>query len=436
MRTARAFLLVLFSAGVCAAGGVRFETGNGIRVRIEESHAVPMVVFQVLVEAGSRLDPPGREGLANLTADLLNEGTKRRSAREVARTVDAWGARFSTGADKDYAWLRMTTLRRHAEEAFALLAESMLEPAFSGAEVERRKEVLLGSLRAEEDDPASVALRTFEHALHGAGPYGHPVEGWPGSVSALDRDDVEAFYRRWYRPERTIVVAVGDITREDVEALVERHFGSWPRAEGEGAEVREPESTEPRTIVVDKPTEQAHIVIGHRGVSRRAPEFEALLVLNQILGGGAFSSRLFRSIRTEAGLAYAVYSELVSRKLGGSFRVVLQTKPSSVEEAIRTTKHELLEIRREGVSREELEDARRYLTGSFALRLDSNTELAGFLARSEFFGLGEDYVSRFVEKVNAVDRKLVAELAREFLHPESLFVVVVGPKDKIGEVGP
>jgi len=405
---------------------------NGIRLVVSEQHAVPMVIVDVAIDAGSRLDPPGKEGLANLTADLLTEGTFRRSAREVSDAVDFLGASLSSTGGVDYSSARLTVLRHDLETGLDLLADVLLRPSFPPGEVERRRDAILAAMKAEEDDPGAVARKLFLRTLFAGEPYGHPVEGWPESVRKLRRSDVQEFYRRWYVPSRAIVTVVGDVDAGEARAAVERYFGGW---KGESP-APPPYPTVPKraatTVVADRPLSQANIVLGHRGVARSNPDFYALSVMNYILGGGGFSSRLLNSIRTEAGLAYSVESFFTANKDPGSFQVVLQTKNVSAREAIVRARAEVERIRNEPVSEKELAEARQYLTGSFPLRLDTNAEIAAFLSQVEIYGLGEDYAERYAERIRAVTREDVQRVAQKYLHPDQLVLVVVGNSAETG----
>ena len=436
MRRLGIAVAALFLLTLPAQAGVpqvtRRTLSNGVRVQISEQHEVPALIVDVLVDAGARLDPKGKEGLASLVADLLTEGAGQRGAQQISDTVDFIGARFSSSADMDYASLGLTVLRKDLDVGLGLLADSLLRPSFPAKEIERRRDAILARIKAEEDQPGRVAGKAFRRALFGDEPYGHPVEGWPESVARLSAADIRQFYRAWYRPDRTIITVVGDIDADAAIAELEQRLKGWA-GESAASFVYPPfHAASAGTVVIDKPTSQANIVLGQRGVARDNPDFYALTVMNYILGGGTFSSRLFDTIRTKAGLAYSVTSLFTVNKDPGSFQVVMQTKSSSAREAIAKAREEIERIRNEPVSDNELRDAKKYLTGSFPLRFDTNLEIADFFSQVALYGLGDDYATTYADRISAVSEADVQRVAKQYLHPQDLILVVVGNSSETG----
>jgi zinc protease len=419
---------VLASASPLAAE--RRTLSNGARLVVSEQRAVPMVVIQLLIDAGSRRDPAGKQGLASLTADLLTEGTKKRSAKQISQAVDEIGAELDARADVDYATLSLTVLSKDLDRGLELLFDILLQPSFPEAEVVRRREAALAAIHAEEDNPGRVAGRRFLEALFGSEPYGHPTIGVPASVAKLTRADVSGFYGKFYRPDLTLISIAGDVTADAIAERLERGLRSW-RAGEQGPFVYPPSTVDrPQVVMVQKPLTQANVVLGHRGIARDDPDYYAVTVMNFILGGGGFTSRLMESVRIKGGLAYSVGSMFSVNKSPGSFQVVLQTKNASAGEAIQKACREIELIRQELVSEDELTGAKLYLTGSFPMRIDSNAKIAGFLAQVGFFGLGEDYADTYAARINAVSREDVRRVAQKYLRPEEMHLVVVGNLDE------
>ena len=425
-------LTLVFSSLVEAAGPAadRRTLPNGARLIVSEQHALPLVVLQVLVDAGARRDTRGKDGLASLTADLLTEGTRSRTASQIKEAVDFIGAGLDTSADTDFALLSLTVLSKDLDTGLGLLTDVLLHPTFPDAEVGRRREAALASIKANEDNPGNVAQRAFVEAVFRDEPYGHPVIGTAETVRRLTRADVEAFYKQHYRPDGTIIVVAGDVTAADVEQRLQQALAAWASRGAEPFEYPAPMAARPEAVRVEKPITQANILLGHRGVARDNPDYYALTVMNFILGGGGFTSRLLDNIRTKAGLAYSVASYLVAGKSPGSFQISMQTKNESATDAIARACAELERIRREPVSDEELADAKLYLTGSFPLRLDSTGKIAAFLAQVEFFNLGADYADTYVQRINAVTKDDMLRVARQYLHPDELQLVVVANLDQ------
>jgi zinc protease len=398
---------------------------NGATLLVSEQHNLPMVLVSILVDAGARRDPANLAGLANLTAQLLTEGTTTRTAAQIKEAIEFVGGALNAGAGTDYASISLQVLRKDLDIGLELMADVLLHPIFQPDELERRRESVLASIRAGRDNPSEVANRAFRRAIHGSEPYGHSVAGEEETVPRIRPRDVRELYQQYYRPTGAVVVVVGDITTAEAQQHIASALRDWQGAAG-GAFVY-PNQTRPdvRTVHIDKAVSQASIILGHPGIARDNPDFEAISVMNYILGRGGFSSRLMESIRTKAGLAYSVTSYFTLNKAPGSFRVEMQTKNESAADAIRLARAEVERIRTEEVSDEELDDAIRYLTGSYPLRLDSNANIADFVAQVWLHDLGFDYADRYIERVKAVKKEDVLRVAKKYLHPDDFVEVIV-----------
>lgn len=436
-RAAAAWWFVV--AAVCApAGGYalgpRVEQRflrNGATLLVSDQHSLPMVLVRVLIDAGARRDPEGLGGLAYLTADLLTEGTSTRSADQINEAIDFIGGSLGSSADMDYAYVGVRTLAKDLDAGLDLLSDALLHPAFAAGEIARRREAVLATIQAERDNPTTVAARAFRPALFGREPYGHPVHGTEETVRRIRDGDLRHFYEQFYRPGRALIIVVGDITADAAQERVERALSTWGGPAAPEFRYPAPASPESLRIRIDKPVTQAAVFLGHRGIARDNPDHESVTVMNYILGGGGFSSRLMESIRTRAGLVYSVGSGFAANKDPGIFTVVMQTKNESVAEAIALARAEIDRIRTEPVSDAELDEAKRYLTGNFPLRMDSNEKVAGLLAEFAFYGLGFDYPDRYVERVNAVTTADVLRVAQRYVRPEELIEVVVADLGKV-----
>jgi zinc protease len=411
----------------------RRELDNGLVLLTSEQRALPMISIELLIDAGARYDGGGQEGLANLAARLLTYGNKRRSALQISDTLDFIGASLSTGCSENLASISMTILKKDLSTGLALLAEVLTQSTFPQEEIERQKQSIVASLKAREEEPGDIAERRFAAALFPNSPYGRPVEGMVSSVRAISQKGLREFYERYYRPNRTIMAVVGDVTAEEIAEALNQTFSSWKKGEPGGKPLVPSATGAPTSIRVNKELTQANIIMGHEGVTRGNPDYYAIQVMNNILGGGGFSSRVVDSIRNERGLAYSVYTYFNADKSHGTFQFVMQTKNDSAREAMRIAREEIERIRREPVSEQELNDAKDFLTGSFPLRLDTNRKVANFLAQVEFFQLGLDYPDRYGDFIRKVTREDVLKVAKRYLQPEKLITVVVGNQNKIGE---
>ncbi|HEY3302633.1 MAG TPA: pitrilysin family protein [Candidatus Binatia bacterium] len=405
---------------------------NGLTVVTSEQKALPMVTLSLLIEAGSRFEPEGREGLANVAARLLTYGTKNRTALEISETLDFLGATLSTGCGEETASVSMTLLKKDLAAGLQLLAEILSASTFPQEEIDRQKQSVIASIRAREEDPGHVAQLKFIAALFPKSPYGRPVEGTADSVKRVDRPGLLEFYQKYYRPNHAILTVVGDVSHQEAIDRLGKAFRPWEKGAASVGPAPRPAAGAPTVIKINKDLTQANIILGHEGVPRAHPDYYAIQVMNYILGGGGFSSRLMESIRNQRGLAYSVYSAFEPEKYAGSFQVSMQTKNESASEAIRVAAEEIRKMREQGATEEELKAAKDYLIGSFPLRLDTNRKVAAFLSQVEFFGLGLDYPERYPVIIRAVTRQDVLRVAQRYLQPEKLIVVVVADQAKAG----
>lgn len=429
-------VLLLLVPGAGAALGptvVQDSLPNGAALLVSEQRNLPMVLVRVMLDAGSRRDPAGKAGLANLTADLLTEGTAKRSAQQIKEEIDFIGGSLGASADTDYAVVGLQVLRKDLDAGLDLLADVLLRPAFKADELSRRREAILASIRAAEDDPTTVANKAFQRALYGETPYGHPDEGTAESVPRITRGDVQAFFKTFYAPARAGIVVVGDISAAEARDRLGAALGGWNGAAPPAFAYPPLPPAAPQQLRINRPVTQAAIAMGNLGIERANPDYEMVAVMNYVLGSGGFSSRLMENIRTQAGLAYSVGSYFSASKSPGPFEIIMQTKTASVVDAIARTRQEMERIRTQPISDAELQEAKRYLTGSFPLRLDSNSKIADFIGQAWFYELGMSYADTYIAKVNAVTVADVQRVAQAYIHPERFIEVVVTNDDAKAE---
>ncbi len=410
----------------------RMVLPNKLVLLHSEERSLPFVTIQLLVDSGSRKDPSGQEGLANLVARGLLLGTSRRTATAINEELDFMGASLHASCGRDYAAVNFRALKKDLGRGMEIFLDALFQPAFPDEEVHRELEKTLAAIQAAEDQPEEVAEKVFRKNLFLSSPYAHPVEGTKESLPGITRGAMVQFYRTHYHPNNSILTVVGDITGEEVKAKLIPQLTKWPAGEIPEAPFKPSFASGPKSVKVDRPITQANIILGQAGVSRGNPEFYALTVMNYILGGGGFSSRLMREIRNQRGLAYSVASFFDPGKYPGSFQIVLQTKNSSAREAIALCRQEMERIRREQVSEEELEGAKKYLVGSFPMRLDTQGKLANFLTQVEYYGLGLDYPRKYSDLIRSVTREEVLRVAKTYLQPEKCILVIVANLKEAG----
>ena len=416
--------------------GVRQTLPSGLVWLFSEQRGLPLVTLNLLIKAGELRDPQGKEGLANLTAQLLSQGTKKRSSTQIAQELDFLGARFGARGEDDFALLSLTILKKDLGQGLALFQDMLFNPIFSPEEMRRKVSQLQASLKADEDDAGVVAARSFEKRLYGAFPYGHPAKGTMGGLAAITRKDLVDFHRLFYRPNNAILSVAGDLSLEEAQKWVSQIFGAW-----QGGPIPKlklpsiPPLDKPEEAIVNKDITQANVVLGNLGISRSNPDFYAFQVMNYILGGGGFASRLMSDIREKRGLVYSVQSSFDPGVEPGPFAVTLETKNSSAGEAVAQVVKEMERIRTTPVSEDELKDAKSYLIGSFPRKMDSLDKRAWLLNYVEFYGLGLDYPWRYPDLVKGLTQADIQKVAQKYLHPDRYLLVVVGKKAELPKFG-
>ena len=405
---------------------------NGLVLLVSEEHSLPFVTLQLLIDSGSRKDPAGEEGLAHLTARGLLLGTSKRAVNQINEELDFMGASLNSSSGRDYATLSLRILKKDLDKGLDLFMEVLTQPTFPEEEIHREVEKTLAAIQSEEDQPEEVAEKAFLRALFLGSPYGHPVEGTRESVQKLRREGIVRFYRSYYRPQGAILTVAGDMTEGEIRTSLFPRLEKWATGEVSKLPFESTFEKGPKTVKIDRPITQANVILGHAGVSRENPDYYALTVMNYILGGGGFASRLMEEIRNKRGLAYSVVSFFDPGKFPGSFQIVLQTKNSSAKEAISLSLQQMERIQKDFVSEKELEGAKKYLIGSFPMRLDTQGKLGNFLAQVEYYGLGLDYPEKYPTLIQSITREEVLRVAKKYLHPKTYVLVIVANLKEAG----
>ncbi|HEX7048758.1 MAG TPA: pitrilysin family protein [Longimicrobiales bacterium] len=411
----------------------RFALDNGLEVLLLEKHEVPLVQVNLHVRAGSVRDEAGTVGLADLTADMLDEGAAGRAALDIAGAFERLGARFNIGADLHLATLSLRVPVARLEEALALMADVALHPDFPAAELDRLRQERLTFLIRRRDEPNRIAGVTLEQALFGAThPYGRGTIGDAATLRAIGTDDVRAFYDRYYRPNNAAVVVVGDVTPEILRQRLEAAFGAWtPGDDVAPVDVADAEQVHGRTVyLVDKPgAAQSVIRIGRIGPPRDTDDYYALQVMNTILGG-SFTSRLNQNLREDKGYTYGAGSNFDFRPAAGPFIAAAAVQTNATGASLREFMNELQGIL-EPIPEEEVERARSFLAMRYPAAFQSVAGIARRLADIVRYGIPDDEYNRYTERILAVTKADVERVAHEYIDPENLAIIVVGDREAI-----
>ena len=404
----------------------RIIMDNGLVLLVLSQPSLPIVNIQVIIKAGAVYDPEDRAGLAYLTTNLLDEGTSRRTSTEIADAIEFVGGSLGAGGGDDWATASLKILKSDLPLGLDLLSDILLHPVFPKEELERKRSQILGGLVAEKDEPGVVAEKAFNEIVFGSHPYHRPAEGTEESLPKISREDLVRFYEQYYRPNNTLMAVVGDIPESEARDLIGRYFGSWASRPIPEVPIPPAPQLEKRVVkLIEKDLTQANIILGHVGIDRKNPDYYAVAVMNYILGGGGFSSRLLTEIRDNQGLAYSINSHFAAGAYPGSFTVSLQTQNPSAQRAIDGAITEIRKIRNQPVSEQELSEATAFLIGSFPLRIDTTAKIANLLTQVEYFGLGLDYFEQYPKLIGAVTRADVQRVAQKYLDPNRIALVVV-----------
>jgi zinc protease len=404
----------------------RFTLSNGAVLLVSEQHQLPMLTLAIAFDAGSRRDPAGKEGLATLTAEALMQGTSQLSAADFNQKVDFMGSSISISASRDYASASFTSLKKYEDDTLDLLVQALQDPGLHDADIQRKLADQVADIKAAEEEPEYVAQVAFSKKIFGDGPYGHPSEGFADTVSKLKPEDVRAFYHDHYLMGSAVIAVTGDVDAATVKDKLEKEFTHLS-----GKVAPQPEPATPtvgpglHADLIDRNVAQANLILGSGGIARSNPDYYKIQVMNYILGGGGFASRLMKVVRSKAGLAYGIGSGFGGGKFPGAFLIALQTKNQSSNEALKLIIQQLHEIQSTPVSDAEIGSAKKYLIGSFPLKLDRQSEIVSFMLETELYGLGSDYAERYPKLVGAVTKADVQKVAQQYLHPDALDLVAV-----------
>lgn len=423
-------LALLISPSAAAALDIQqWQTDNGARVYFVETHQIPMVQFAVGFDAAASRDPRDKHGLASLTSNLLDDGAGGMDEETIAEKLAAVGASYSRQSARDMTVLELKVLSDSElmKPALDVFANIIGAPDFPAGALERERRRTLVGIEQNRQSPRSVAQRVFYENVYPSHPYGHMPEGDESGVGSIARDDVVAFYERYYTGANAVIAIVGDLERGRAESIANLIVGLLPegdpapplppvREKGQGADVHEA-----------FPSSQSHLLLGQAGISRGDPDYFPLYVGNHILGGSGLISRLSVEIRENRGLAYSTYSYFVPMSREGPYIVGLQTKN---EQAARARDIALETIRRfisSGPTEQELQAAKNNITGGFPLRIDSNEQIANNLLSIAFYDLPVDYLDTFTDKVSAVTTAEIRDAFQRRVDPDRWVRVRVGP---------
>jgi zinc protease len=411
---------------------VRRELSNGLEVLIAERHSLPILSLDLVVKGGENLVPDGKEGLAELMADLITEGTDSRDALELAGELSKIGARLEASSGRESSSLSATALTKHTDRVLELFADVLLNPSFPDKELERLRKQKLAALARRKDSPTAIASIVFPKLLYGADhPYGRidTIE----TVQGLTRDDVTKLHSRLFHPNNAALIVVGDTTPEAIVAKLEAALKDWKKGDDlPEFQVGTPEVRPRALYLVDKPgSAQSVLSVGQVGVPRNTPDYFPILVMNTVLGG-QFSSRINMNLREEKGYTYGARSTFVFRRGPGPFVAETSVQTAVTKEALAELVREMTEITRDRPpTDQEVANAKDRLIKGFPSRFETTFGLAAQLEDLVLYDLPDDYFTTYQANIEAVTKEAAAKAAAERITPEKLLILVVGDRARI-----
>mgnify|MGYP003133011060 CR=1 FL=1 len=418
--------LLLAGSAIASPQIENWQTANGTQVYFVEAKQLPMMDIRLVFDAGAARDPKG--GVALLTSSMLNQGTQNKDTDAIATAFDDVGAEFKSESERDMAVLSLRTLSKPdaLEPAIETFVEVISQPTFPEASFARLINQVKTSLQSEKQSPSAIADRAFYQQLFGDHPYAAMPIGTEPSVNEISIADLEQFYKQYYVASNAVLVIVGDADKNQAKALAETISASLPAGTKAAALPKVSPLETAQEVRLPYPSSQTTILMGQPGLTRDDADFFPLYVGNHILGGGGLVSIISDEIREKRGLSYSAYSFFRPMREAGTYQFGLQTRNDQAEHALEVLKQTLVDFVEQGPTEEQLIAAQKNITGGFALRLDSNSKIADYLAMIGFYNLPLNHLDTFNERVDAVTIEQIKAAYKKRIHPQKMVTILVG----------
>jgi zinc protease len=399
---------------------------NGLQVVAVVHHEQPVVSIRLIVRAGSALDPRDKLGLAHLAASLLDQGTASQSAQQISDSIDFIGGAMGAGAGPDLTFVNLVVMKDSFDVGLRMLSDVARRPAFAQEEIERQRQQTVSSLSVSFEDPEFVANAVFNRLVYGFHPYAMPDSGTPETLAAITRNDLVAYHRQQFVPNNAILAIVGDVTADEAFAGVTKILGDWERRDVPPRTFTPPPDPTRRIVVVNKrDAVQTEVRVGHLGIRRNHEDYMPLNLAIRILGGEG-ANRLHQVLRTDRGLTYGAQADMDTFKDSGDFEAQTNTRNEATGEVVRLVLDQFYRLTRDRVGSRELSDAKAYLSGSFPLTIEVPDAIATQVLNVLFFGLPVEELQSFRDRVNAITVADIERVARAYLKPDRVAIVLVG----------
>jgi zinc protease len=422
-------MLIISAAQAAEVASMRIQhvmSPGGIEAWLVESHENPLIAMRFAFRGGASQDPRGKEGLAYFISAMMDEGAGDLDSLAFQVRAQALAMRMEFDASRDVMLGNVQTLSANKNEVFDLVRLALSKPRFDEDALERVRAQILAGLTFDENDPETVASLAWDRLAFQDHPYGRPIKGTKASIGAMSRDDLKGYADRIFARDKLVISVVGDIDADTLGKTLDHVFGDLPARSvlSPIAEAKPPLGPTREIIVMDVPQSVAQF--GHRGIARKDTDFIPAYMLNYIIGGGGFSSRLMEEVREKRGLAYSVHSNIFPYQHGAVFVGNVATKNEALGQSLDVIEIELKRLAEQGPTAEELANAKSYLTGAYALRFESSSSIANQLLWIQIEDLGIDYVDRRNAQIEAVSLEDIKRVAKRLIEADRLITTIVG----------
>jgi zinc protease len=413
------------------AAPFRTTLPNGLKIIVFEDKRFPLISYRLAFGFGDADDPDETSGLTTALTSMLSEGTENYSSRQLAEQIERLGASVSASSSDDFTIVSASALSLYNADILRLMSEIVFRPTFPEDELSLYRRNTVENLKFQRSQPNFLANEQTARLLYGQHPYAK-VSPSAEDVEKLERQMLVDFRERMLIPNNATFIIVGDVDTSELVKEIEASFGDWQPGTVTAADFAATPERSARTLtIVDRPgSAQSNIVLANLAIERNHPDYFSLLVMNQVLGAGA-SSRIFMNLREEKGYTYGAYSRLNTRKQAGDFEATAEVRTTVTGDSLKEFFYELNRIRDDAALDQELTDAKNFLTGVFPIRAETQEGLINLIVSQQLYGLPEDYLQTYRDKIGAVTPEDVQRVAKQYIHPESLAMVIVGDAEEI-----
>ncbi|MDO8140043.1 MAG: pitrilysin family protein [Candidatus Brocadiales bacterium] len=406
---------------------------NGMILYLLEDHDLPIFNITARIRTGAIYEPSEKAGLASLTGYVMRSGgTVSMPDDKMNEELEFMAASVETSIERESGSASLSTLKKDIDKGLKIFADVLMNPAFPEDKIRMRKDEVVESIRRENDNPSQIAQREFRRIMYDSKhPYSRKVEGTLESIEKITRDDMVAFHKKYFHPNNIILGISGDFNKDEIIRKLNAVFAGWKKEDIQFPEVPKVDRRfEKDVFYVYKDINQANVMMGHLGIHRKSPDYFPVMIMNFVLGGGSFTARIPGRIRSDEGLAYSAFSAFQTARDIGIFFVSCQTKLESTNRAIAIALEELEEIRKTPIEKEELTQAKETFMNQFVFRFTTSASIVGQKVDIEYEDLPLNYLETYIANVQAVTQEDVQKVARKYLHPDEIKILVVGDKEK------